>query len=476
MRSLVLILCFAGLERALTTSSCPSGWNQLSNGKCVTVPVNADGTGYGFQPSCVETCQAAAPAGQTSALTCVKSASEHQAIVDWMNSEDTIYTITARRSTRYFFWIGNYQPINTECCDRPNAWNACVSGETTAYTNWSPTHVSSGYGAQPDDGANRGPPEDCATITADGWYDTICYMETDGGQYCLCELGLSPSAAYLNFSSTVIANAAGGGADPVRIGIGLGAAFVIGLLPGLVGALCRKKATEWKDRVKSRVSFVMLSTGWLLVVLSLTPSVMLVVGFSMFLRNFAAIVYFVLMLPIGIVSFMLAIVTTDASKTWVPGFFVGFFTVFAIIMGALVAFVGGGALFIIAIIWALLGVVFAVVSATTLRIPKSEGHKRLGRLWISVRTFFALISVTLIALGVLDLGRDIAVAWFVVGATCLVLSLITTPQCRSAFCVWLATLGLGSPEARSAAQITFVDLSKPLTGQVGSNSTEMAAA
>ena len=116
MRSLVLILCFAGLERALTTSSCPSGWNQLSNGKCVTVPVNADGTGYGFQPSCVETCQAAAPAGQTSALTCVKSASEHQAIVDWMNSEDTIYTITARRSTRYFFWIGNYQPINTECC------------------------------------------------------------------------------------------------------------------------------------------------------------------------------------------------------------------------------------------------------------------------------------------------------------------------------------------------------------------------
>lgn len=294
MRLIIVVLCFTHC-----ICSCPSGWKELSNGKCVTVPVNEDGSGYGFHPSCTQTCQAAAPEGQKAALTCVKDKDEHQAIVDWMNAEDTINTITARRTTRYFFWIGNYQPINTECCDAPGAWNACVSGETTSYTNWSPTHVSAGYAAQPDDGANKGPVEDCATMTADGWYDTVCYLETDGGQYCLCELGLSASAAYLNFSSTLVSQGGGGGGgDPARIGLGFGVAFIIGLLPGLVGALCRKKAasSEWKERVRSRVSLVMLSTGWLLVVLSLTPAVMLVAGVSMFLRDFASIVYFVLML------------------------------------------------------------------------------------------------------------------------------------------------------------------------------------
>ena len=111
-------------------------------------------------------------------------------------------------------------------------------------------------------------------------------------------------------------------------------------------------------------------------------------------------------------------------------------------MGVLVVFVGGGPLFAMAIVWAIIGLVFAAVSATTLRIPKGEGHKRLGRLWISVRAFFALLSVTLFILTGFDARRGaIAVAWAVVGVTCLVLSVVTTPRCRAAFCVWLATLG-----------------------------------
>lgn len=172
---------------------------------------------------------------------------------------------------------------------------------------------------------------------------------------------------------------------------------------------------------------------------------------------------------------MLAMVTTDASGPWVPGFFVLFFTAFAIIQGVLVVFVGGGPLFVMAIVWASLGLIFAVVSASTFQIPKHEGHKRLGRLWISVRVFFALLSVTLFVLTGLDARRGaIAVAWAVVGATCLVLSVATTPRCRATFCVWLATLGLRSSEARSAALMTFVDLSKPLTDGQVSGSTEMA--
>ena len=78
-----------------------------------------------------------------------------------------VWQVPAQRSTRYFFWIGNYQPV------ADGAWNACVSGEAVSYTSWSPTHVTPAFGAQPDDGANKGPAEDCAAITADGWYDNV---------------------------------------------------------------------------------------------------------------------------------------------------------------------------------------------------------------------------------------------------------------------------------------------------------------
>ena len=54
----------------------------------------------------------------------------------------------------------------------------------------------------------------------------------------------------------------------------------------------------------------------------------------------------------------------------------------------------------------------------------------------------------------------------VVGAVCVILGAVTTPRCRSAFSVKVATLGLGGAQVEPAtkwARLVFMDLSQPLS-------------
>ena len=87
----------------------------------------------------------------------------------------------------------------------------------------------------------------------------------DGGLYCLCELGLTPSAAYLAFVAN-LTSASGEleeqRVDTTRLAIFLSAALVVGLVPGIIACLCAKKAADWKSRVRTRGPRAMLTAGW----------------------------------------------------------------------------------------------------------------------------------------------------------------------------------------------------------------------
>ena len=469
----LLVLCsFVHVAR----TSCPSGWKEW-RAQCLKVAGPDGGFNVGNQPACQQSC--ASLTESTAALVCVNSEAKNQMIIDWFNEADSIGGIPGRRSTRYFFWIGNYQTVK----DGP--WDACVSGESTeGYTSFSPTHATqSTMGAQPDDGVAidgtrvSSGPEDCAVITADGWYDSECTGDTTF--FCLCELHRSPSLAYRNVSWVASSSSAGtGGINAGNFGTALGAAAVIGLVPALVGALvCRTPSkAEWKQRVRTRVSRVMLSLGWLLIVFSLTPLVALVAQAPMFAGTAASVgeVYFVVMLPLGLICFILAVVPADLSSSRVPAFFILFYVFIAVITAVFAVTLArpGGIIFIVGLVWAAIGVVFAGLSVGVLRVSAAQPWRRLAVLWKETRAFLFLVSVTLIALAFIDAAYDVAlgVAWGVSGATCLLLSAVTTMRCRNAFCIWLGTLGVSDVQAKIAAAQVFVDLAKPLTD----GSTEMA--
>ena len=462
---------------AVSDATCPTadGWADYG-GSCLKVPTTSN---PGSQIDCVNTCQSAAPSGQSAALTCVNSESKHQAIVDWLNAAASINGIQGRRSTRYFFWIGNYQPVNG------GPWSACVSGEETSFTSWSPTHTSASYGAQPDDGVladgTTQPVEDCAGITADGWYDQRCNDPNFGSMYCLCELGLTPSAEYTNYTAHLSPANVGSTVDPLRTSIGLTVAVVLGLLAGLISCLTAKKADDWKARVKTRTSRAMLTTGWVLVLLGLAPIFMLVIGQTMFFSAVTNEIYFLICVPVGIVCFMLSVTPSDVSGCMVPAFFISFYALVAVITAAIALFLAGpgGFLQIISFVWLADGLLCAIASASTFWMPRDQNAKKLLRLWLTSRVFLATLGVTFIVYGALfpdDVGFLIACAIF--GVVCLLLSGITTPRCRSAFCIWIATLGLGGAQiepARGAARIVFCDLTKPMLDDKATSDTEMGA-
>mmetsp|Transcript_13844 Transcript_13844/g.25841 ORF Transcript_13844/g.25841 Transcript_13844/m.25841 type:complete len:244 (-) Transcript_13844:605-1336(-) len=170
-------------------SSCPAGWKPGPEDKCYKVRGSGIGSGGAYFPDCQEYCSSAAPDGQTAALACITSQAQNDFIVKWMNDEDSIAGIPGRRSTRYFFWIGNYQVTTNSGV--AHGWTGCVSDEATHdFTSWSLDHISPTLGAQPDDNGD-GTAEDCAAITADGWYDYPCHLDHEVEMYCLCELGVS---------------------------------------------------------------------------------------------------------------------------------------------------------------------------------------------------------------------------------------------------------------------------------------------
>ena len=255
-----------------------------------------------------------------------------------------------------------------------------------------------------------------------------------------------------------------------RQGVGLGVGVLIGLLPALISCACAKKAGDWQARVRSRGRLAMLSVGWLLVVLSLTPTFMFVIGQDMS-GDPIYLLYFALMLPVGAVCFMLSAVPADLSGCMVPALYIAFYVVTAVCTGGLGFFWAGGTLQIVAIVWFALCLLGALASGTACLVPKSEkqAERKLLRLWLTSRLWFLLTGVSFLCL-LIDspwFNARYNIAYIIVGLDFLLLAAVTTPKCRSAFCVMIATLGLGgSLEAKSAARLVFTDLSslgKPLT-------------
>ena len=75
----------------------------------------------------------------------------------------------------------------------------------------------------------------------------ICSQWNDGGLYCLCELGLTPSAEYLAFAANVTSAPDDGvvqTVDLTRLAIFLSAALVVGIVPGIISCVCAKKSAD----------------------------------------------------------------------------------------------------------------------------------------------------------------------------------------------------------------------------------------
>jgi len=193
MMAVTIIASSLTLLVVAVAESCPAEWRSGPGSKCYKV--YADGEkGHGHFPDCKEYCSSAALDGQMAAPACITSKAQNDFIVNWMKAEDSIAGIPGRRSTRYFFWIGNYQATTDQA--KTDGWTGCVSGEVNnGFTAWSPGHINPSLGAQPDDRADflgaAKSDEDCAAITADGWYDFPCTKDGDVTMYCMCELGAS---------------------------------------------------------------------------------------------------------------------------------------------------------------------------------------------------------------------------------------------------------------------------------------------
>ena len=252
--------------------------------------------------------------------------------------------------------------------------------------------------------------------------------------------------------------------------IGLTAAFVVGLLPGLISYLRAKKPADVRERVRMRGRRAMLTVGWLLTVLSLTPVLMFVFGQTMFL-DVLPLFYFILMLPAGMVCFMLAAIPADLSSgAMVPAFFIAVYTLVALASGGVAYFAGGGTLAMVAYIWLALSIVGVVASSTACCIPKSgtQSERKLLRLWLTVRVYFILFGVSfwllLIDSPFVNMNIRFNIAYIILGTEFVVLGAVTNPRCRSTSSIMIATLGLGGDqEAKSAARIVFADLGRPLT-------------
>ena len=130
---------------------------------------------------------------------------------------------------------------------------------------------------------------------------------------------------------------------------------------------------------------------------------------------------------------------------------------------------------IFSFIWLALGLLGAIGSATICRIPNNQPEKKLLRLWLASRAFLIALGISfLVGIGFGNVAER--TAFGVVGATCTVLGAVTTARCRSAFCIMVATLGLGSdPRAMSAAKLVFMDLEKPFRDGQVRHEAEMGA-
>ena len=323
-----------------------------------------------------------------------------------------------------------------------------------------------------------GPIRLCGREKADGW-DPERYFLGKVAHFAIWDSALTSeqvqalNAAYdqayppitVNFTAVYVAPV---DARHLRQAIGFPIVVIVGLLPGLISCLCARlratKSGDWKERVRARGRRAMLGAGWLLLVLSLAPTVAYVIGQNM-VFDASVLLYCALMLPVGIVCFMLNAIPADLSGGMVLAFFI---TVYALIIlvAAGLAVLLSGAMQIVFFVQAALSVVGAVATSTVCCIPKGpkQSEKKLLRLWLTSRIFSILLGISFFFLLVDTTWHNSAliswnIATIVVGLEFVVLGAVTTPRCRSALTIMIATVGLGgNEEAAGAAKIVFAPL------------------
>ena len=270
----------------------------------------------------------------------------------------------------------------------------------------------------------------------------------------------------VNFTAVYVAPV---DARHLRQAIGFPIVVIVGLLPGLISCLCARlratKSGDWKERVRARGRRAMLGAGWLLLVLSLAPTVAYVIGQNM-VFDASVLLYCALMLPVGIVCFMLNAIPADLSGGMVLAFFIAVYALIILVTAGLAVLLSG-AMQIVFFVQAALSVVGAVATSTVCCIPKGpkQSEKKLLRLWLTSRIFSILLGISFFFLLVDTTWHNSAliswnIATIVVGLEFVVLGAVTTPRCRSALTIMIATVGLGgNEEAAGAAHLCRREIS-----------------
>ena len=370
---------------------------------------------------------------------------------------------------RTVFWIGNY--------NNGAGWSQCSSGASNSHTNWTVWNNQRGTIVEPQahlpcalfSGGTDGDPK--------GWYSRDCLH----WYHCMCESGTGTSAAY---SAWIASNRATWMAPWVAKGTWtFVVAAAIGILPLLVSlaiAMLRPSAPgDWKNRVKARVTFVMLHTGWLLLCFGFTPVIAFFTGqHAVYAIGYPQI--YAAFVPLGVCCWLLAIDPTSSQATYrslLGGVvFFAFFTLvglFAVYLwgippGTWIAGLIMGAVF------ALGGIVLGVAAVRTLRTTR-DARTRYRLLWVCMRLFFVqlfLVSLALFLEYTLNLSSQFSenIGWVLLGVSSLLCALLTTPKMRANFCVWLSGVShkVGDKkDALNAAMLIWVPNPADITADGG---------
>ena len=138
----------------------------------------------------------------------------------------------------------------------------------------------------------------------------------------------------------------------------------------------------------------MLGAGWLLLVLSLAPTVAYVIGQNM-VFDASVLLCHALMLPVGIVCFMLNAIPADLSGGMVLAFFIAVCALIILVTAECRPLERRHADRLLRP-EAALSVVGAVATSTVCCIPKGPGAsgKKLLRLWLTSRIFSILLGIS----------------------------------------------------------------------------------
>ena len=463
------------IHSLIVLAACPTGetpeWTESPSGKCYRVPTWSSAT----QMECKRIC------GEGAGPACVTDAAESSWLENWTKADDGLVStgvVTGRDG--YYLWTGHYQETTTGAIDA--GWTGCTDGTTGAIEIPWGTHPGSWNQGLPsavqpheDDYAPWGDthkgPQDCAMLTSSGWIDNICVIS----YYCLCELGRGDnSAAYITWWAEHRDAWLASYRNNLYTCLGIDAA--VGLAPALivlaVWAIRGRRELDWKQRVKSRVSFVMVNVGWFLVVFGIMPLLLLYLSMGWVSEAGGIALWYACTIPVGLACLLLAIVPDDkCTLCWATPLLLVFFLLFTLLgLLTLLFFIGWYTILI-----TLLGLGSLIAVAVSMCTLAKHPRLKYYRLWLIVRVFGLLLGLVLVALAIIDAGYfpEQASAYAVNATSCLVITAIMHPPVRRRICIWLAGVGRSmqaKAEAQLAAEAIWVTLA---TEKLAPTETEM---